>query len=51
VAANALFGAGYGPEAKWILRPFSLIVGTPASWHNVRALADCGAEDCRVFGV
>src|SRR5579863_5440210 len=24
----------------------SLIVGTLSSWHNVRALADCGAERC-----
>ena len=39
-------------EAKWILQMFSCIVGTPASWHNVGALADCGAEwRISVFGV
>ena len=44
-------GTGFGREANWILRRFYCIVGTPASWHNVRALADCGTGGGSVFGV
>ena len=33
-------------EANSTLQHDFLIVGSPASWHNVRALADCGTEEC-----
>src|SRR5437660_5331563 len=36
-------------ETLWILRPISDIVGTAPSWHNVKALADCGTGKKRCF--